>query len=59
MGPDDAVEAARMLNAKVVVPIHYNTFPVIAQDPLDFARRVKSETSSDCQVLAPGHTLEY
>jgi L-ascorbate metabolism protein UlaG (beta-lactamase superfamily) len=59
MGPDDAVEAAKLLNAKVVVPIHYNTFPVIQQDPHGYACRVKSETSSDCLVLEPGQTLEY
>ena len=59
MGPDDAVEAAKLLNARTVVPIHYNTFPVIQQDPHDYARRVKAETSSDCIVVAPGETLEF
>ena len=33
MGPDDALIAADWINAKVVVPVHYNTFPVIEQDP--------------------------
>lgn len=33
MGPEDAVLAAQWLQAKHVVPIHYNTFPLIAQDP--------------------------
>lgn len=33
MGPEDAALAAKWLNPKKVVPIHYNTFPLIEQDP--------------------------
>ncbi|CAH0346217.1 metal-dependent hydrolase [Bacillus sp. CECT 9360] len=33
MGPEDAALAAKFLNPKQVVPIHYNTFPPIKQDP--------------------------
>jgi L-ascorbate metabolism protein UlaG (beta-lactamase superfamily) len=36
MGPRDAALAANWLQAKKVIPIHYNTFPVIKQDPHDF-----------------------
>ena len=36
MGPEDAALAAKFLQAKQVVPIHYNTFPVIKQDPDKF-----------------------
>lgn len=36
MGPEDAVDAAAWLKAKKVVPVHYNTFPVIKQDPEKF-----------------------
>ena len=38
MGPAHAVRAAEMLKAKAVLPIHYNTFPPIKQDPHAFAR---------------------
>ncbi|UOE93435.1 metal-dependent hydrolase [Alkalihalobacillus sp. LMS39] len=38
MGPEDAALAAKWLQAKQVVPIHYNTFPVIEQDPTEFVR---------------------
>ncbi|MGM7720855.1 metal-dependent hydrolase [Metabacillus sp. Hm71] len=37
MGPEDAVDAALWLKAKKVVPIHYDTFPAIKQDPKAFA----------------------
>lgn len=33
MGPEDALLAAQWVKAKQVIPIHYNTFPVIEQDP--------------------------
>jgi L-ascorbate metabolism protein UlaG (beta-lactamase superfamily) len=59
MGPDDALEAVRLLKPKAVVPIHYNTFDLIAQDASDFARRVAAETGASCTVLAPGESVEY
>lgn len=40
MGPEDAAIAAKWIQAKKVAPIHYNTFPVIEQDPEAFAARL-------------------
>ncbi len=57
MGPDDALEAVRMLRPRRVVPIHYNTFDLIAQDPQAFAQRVKANTDAECVVLAPGESV--
>ncbi|MFD2761840.1 metal-dependent hydrolase [Lentibacillus juripiscarius] len=42
MGPEDALVAADWINADTVVPVHYNTFPVIEQDPEAFASKVKT-----------------
>ncbi|MEC5421930.1 metal-dependent hydrolase [Virgibacillus sp. C22-A2] len=42
MGPEDALIAADWINAKIVVPVHYNTFPVIEQDADAFAEKVKT-----------------
>lgn len=36
MGPVDAARAVQFLQAKRAVPIHYNTFPLIKQDPFAF-----------------------
>lgn len=40
MGIDDAVIAADWINAKQVVPIHYNTFPAIEADPNEFLSKL-------------------
>lgn len=59
MGIDDAIEAVKMLKPAKVVPMHYKTFPPIEADPEDFRRRVRAETSSECQVLAPGESMDF
>ena len=58
MGPDDAVEAVKLLNPKHVIPVHYNTFPFIEQDPHAFKARVEAETSAKVTVLQPGESFE-
>jgi L-ascorbate metabolism protein UlaG (beta-lactamase superfamily) len=54
MGPDDALRAVKLLQPKDVIPIHYNTWDLIAQDVVDWARRVQSKTSARVRVLKPG-----
>ena len=56
MGPEDALRAVKLLEPKVVIPMHYNTFDVIRQDPLSFAKRVEAETEAKCVVLEPGQS---
>jgi L-ascorbate metabolism protein UlaG (beta-lactamase superfamily) len=57
MGPDDAATAAEWLRAKRVVPVHYNTFPMIAQDGKAFAERLKA-AGIEGLPLAPGESIE-
>lgn len=59
MGPDDALRAVKMLKPKTVVPMHYNTFDVIKQDPNAWAARVEQETKTKAVVLKPGESLEF
>lgn len=54
MGPEDALEAVKLLRPKHVIPVHYNTFPLIAQDPQAFKRAVESETDAKVTILEPG-----
>lgn len=55
MGPEDAAEAVRFLNPKTIVPIHYNTFPVIEQDPKAFEKQV---TNAEVRILQAGDSIE-
>ncbi|MBE9528030.1 MAG: metal-dependent hydrolase [Proteobacteria bacterium] len=57
MGIDDAVRAVGMLKPKVVVPMHYNTFDVIEQDPKEFEAKL-ADSATEVRILAPGESLE-
>lgn len=56
MGPDDALRAVKLIEPKRVVPMHYNTFDLIAQDAGAWAERVRSETKTEPVVLNPGES---
>jgi len=56
MGPDDALRAVQLVRPKVVIPIHYNTFDLIAQDADAWAERVRQATDSEVVVLKPGES---
>lgn len=58
MGPEDALEAVKLIKPKIVVPMHYNTWPLIEQDPDSFKAGVESTTDSKVSVLKPGDSLE-
>jgi L-ascorbate metabolism protein UlaG (beta-lactamase superfamily) len=58
MGPDDAVRAVKLIQPKKVLPIHYNTWDLIAQDANAWANRVRQETKAQPIVLKPGAWAE-
>ena len=51
MGPEQATLAAEMIGAKVAIPIHYNTWPPIEQDPASFRPK-----GVEVKVLEAGET---
>ena len=57
MGIDDAVRACELINAKVHLPMHYNTFPVIKADAAEFVRRVEAK-GMKAKVVAVGASVE-
>ena len=59
MGPADAVRAVKLLTPEHVIPIHYSTFGLIAQDPDAWAERVHAETDAKVHVLKPGESFVY
>lgn len=55
MGPEDAAIAAKWIQAKTVVPMHYNTYPVIEQDPNEFVRLLSENTG---KVMDAGESIK-
>ena len=58
MGPEDSIEAIKLLAPRKVAPAHYNTWPPIAQDAQTWADRVRAHTSAEPIVLRPGGVIE-
>lgn len=57
MGPDDAARAVALIKPRAVIPMHYNTFDVIRQDPEAFKRLVGD--GAEVVILAPGASYEF
>lgn len=57
MGPDDAVEAVALLKPRFVVPMHYDTWPLITQDPEAFKQKVADRLGVPVLIVKPGETL--
>lgn len=57
MGIDDAVKAAEFIGAKVTIPMHYNTFPVIEADVSAFVKRIE-ELGQKSVIVKPGESYE-
>ncbi len=57
MGIRDAVKAAELLAAKVAIPMHYDTFDVIAADPQEFVSGVVANGGA-AAVVPPGGSYD-
>ncbi|NNM34120.1 MAG: metal-dependent hydrolase [Gemmatimonadetes bacterium] len=55
MGPEDAARAVEFIQPEVVIPVHYNTWPLIEQDPEHFRSLVGDRTR--VEVMEPGGHL--
>ncbi len=59
MGPKEAAYACRLLSPKIVVPMHYGTFPVLTGTAREFERELKAQHSdANLAAMAPGETIE-
>ncbi len=58
MGPDDAYQAVELISPKHVIPIHYNTWELIAQDAEKWAKRVR-KLGVKVHVMKPGDSLTF
>lgn len=57
MGPEDAARAVGYIQPEVVVPMHYDTWELIAQDPEEFRRLVGDRAR--VEILEPGGSYEF
>ncbi len=58
MGPDDALRAVKLIEPQQVIPDHYDTWPLIAQDAAGWCEQVRAETSTEPVLLQPGDSCE-
>lgn len=56
MGPSEAAMCATRLQAKTVIPVHYNTYDTIQQDPRELQTKLPTGV---VQVLAPGEAFNF
>lgn len=57
MDPIDALAAAAMIGAALTIPMHYNTFPIIRQDPHAFVAELGKQGLAG-RVLGPEESVE-
>ena len=58
MEPNMAALAAKTVGAKLVIPHHYATFPVLTQDPSGWVKAVEKEHIK-ALVMKPGETITF
>jgi len=58
MDPKQAAMATSLIRPKVVIPMHYGTWPPIAQDPKEFEKLVRRSSKTKVTVMKPGGSLE-
>ncbi len=60
MGIAGAVKALEFVKPKIAIPIHYNTFPVIEQNPENFRKAVEERgISVEVVILEPGESFVF
>ncbi|MDM7275182.1 MAG: metal-dependent hydrolase [Thermoprotei archaeon] len=60
MDPVEAAKAVELLRPKVVIPMHYATFPILYGDPGEFKKLVEERClPSKVVVLKPGESYEF
>jgi len=59
MNPEQAAVAVQLISPRYAIPMHYNTFDIIKQDPYIFAEKVKKlRPSTEVLILKPGESRD-
>jgi len=60
MGPMEAAEAVKLIKSAVVIPMHYQTFPVLSPSAEGFVKIVKEKTPEvRVIVLKPSEAYRF
>ncbi|HET7175755.1 MAG TPA: metal-dependent hydrolase [Gammaproteobacteria bacterium] len=60
MGPKDAAMAVMLVHPKVVIPMHYGTFPILTGTPEEFRKQLKAHhVKAKLDVMQVGQTLDF
>lgn len=58
MGIKEATKAVELIQPQIVIPMHYNTFDVISQDPEEFKRAVEAKVDTKVVIMKPGESVK-
>ena len=58
MGVEDAALAASYVKARISIPIHYKTWPVIDREPGVFTSLVEGKYNQTALIIDPGSSIE-
>jgi L-ascorbate metabolism protein UlaG (beta-lactamase superfamily) len=58
MGPKQAAMAVSLIGPKIAIPMHYNTWPEIEQDPKEFEKLSKKSSKAKIVIMEPGESLD-
>jgi L-ascorbate metabolism protein UlaG (beta-lactamase superfamily) len=60
MGIKEAVKAVELVKPKLAIPMHYNTWPPIKQNPEEFKKAVEEKVKGvEVRIVAPGETITF
>ncbi len=59
MDVEDAVTAVNFIQPKIVIPMHYKTFPVLDGTPEDFKEKIEKIKNVEVKILDSGESFEF
>ncbi|MBN1323743.1 MAG: metal-dependent hydrolase [Methanotrichaceae archaeon] len=59
MGPREAAIATSWIRPEIAIPMHYNTYKAIEQDPAEYQELVETLCDTEVLVLDVGESIEY
>ena len=59
MGPNDAIKAIELIRPQIAIPVHYNTWPLINQDPLSWKNKIEERTDTKVIILEADQKITF